>query len=168
MRRPTSRPASLAFSGRSRRAVPAPSLRLCAPLYRARVSRRRIYLSAPKWWNAIGCLMSTSCSACQSAPCSEVLRPCSRMRRGHQQRWGEARRSPQGRSFTRAGCPNAVLFAGNVPPDICARLDFNCAPRETIAIVRPTAIPAAIRLYSIEVPPESSSPKRSACMVFLL
>jgi hypothetical protein len=40
------------------------------------------------------------------------------------------------------------------------KVDFSCAPTETTTILSPTAIPAAIKPYSSEVPPASSFPNR--------
>ena len=67
--------------------------------------------------------------------------------------------SAQGPSCRRAG-RNAPLLAYGGALAISAKVDFKCVPREVTAIVIPTAIPAAIKPYSKDVPPESSLPNR--------
>ena len=61
--------------------------------------------------------------------------------------------SAQGPSCRRAG-RNAPLLAYGGALAISAKVDFKCVPREVTAIVIPTAIPAAIKPYSKDVPPE--------------
>jgi hypothetical protein len=69
--------------------------------------------------------------------------------------------SAQGPSCRLAGRNDAVPFAYGGAPAISAKVDFNCVPRETTTMLIPTAIPAAIKPYSREVPPASSLPNCS-------
>jgi hypothetical protein len=56
--------------------------------------------------------------------------------------------------------PDVALLASGDELIRLAKVDFNCVPREAAAMVIPTAIPAAIRPYSKDVPPERSFPNR--------